>query len=102
MPVDRLVARLERELARSDTRIIASPTEGVDIGWVCARPKDDLLVYMYVKYEYRRVTLAKRVLSTIGMQLSEPIWVTFWTPACSRLVDKGYLLFFDTRGGFDA
>lgn len=99
--------RADRELERADV-VIATPHGMPDsyIGWYAAR-KPDTIVYGFTKYSMRRQGVARRVFQELGLDISgdaeeEHVWVTFWTPACARLYEKGYNLVFDTRGAYDS
>ena len=60
-------------------------------GWICAEVGRDgslIVHYTYVKQVYRRLGIARRLLTATGWQPGQPIFATHWTNRCSRLSEK--------------
>jgi hypothetical protein len=103
IPIEVLKTRLKNELMHPGTvTVIAdTPSEpGRYIGWYAYRKENASIIYGFTKYNRRRLGVATAIFNELGM--GKTAWVTFWTPACSRIAGKGKHLVFDTRMAWDA
>lgn len=51
------------------------------------------ICHCYTKYSLRHLGVCTDTLSALGLDFAEPIGVELWSPAASRICQKGYRLF---------